>query len=31
MYERPQTASDIVAMLTQLRIDLLIRERSRIA
>ncbi|MCU1227647.1 MAG: prkC 5 [Acidobacteria bacterium] len=31
MYERPQTASDIVAMLDQLRIDLLIRERSRIA
>jgi serine/threonine protein kinase len=31
MYERPQTASDIVAMLEQLRIDLLIRERSRIA
>jgi serine/threonine protein kinase len=31
MYERPQTASDIVAMLTQLRLDLLLAERARTA
>jgi serine/threonine protein kinase len=31
MYERPQTASDVVAMLTQLRLDLLLAERARTA
>ena len=31
MYERPQTANDVVAMLSDVRVDLLIRERSRTA
>jgi serine/threonine protein kinase len=31
LYERPQTASDIVAMLSDVRLDLLICERSRTA
>src|SRR5205085_9370730 len=31
MYERPQTASDVVAMLTQLRLDSLLAERARTA
>jgi eukaryotic-like serine/threonine-protein kinase len=31
LYDRPQTASDVLATLMQVRLDLLIRERSRIA
>jgi hypothetical protein len=31
LYERQQTATDVLATLMHVRLDLLIRERSRIA